>query len=738
MSVPAPSARPLLETGEPIPGRPLLVSGPASAAILDASGEFFLQREARGGLEQWGGVYAQETRLTGPWQLRLHTEGADGTLPTTLVRLEHRRWGVVSTHRLGDLQLRQTVTAPVPGAGIARRLTVINGSPAACRLQIESRLEPFLAPVLLEGVKPPEYALTTVGPSVHARSHGFGFVIDTAPLPHHLFLDGRPWIGGRWKGPLRELAMDLELRLAPAGQATVDWFVWGGLERNIDATPGSGQTQLQAADAWADRARDDWEGWVAGTPRLDLPDAPQLQAGYDLARGALRQLFARAEPGMTGLVAGYPWYAALWCRDMAWMLPAVLWLGDHEWAREALRTVFRFQAPTDLAILGATRGELPMQASPGPIFLYGTSDTTLYYPGLVRRWLAHSQELPTLGEFVGPLQEIDLWAEHKVDPDSGLLRNGGEVSRMQQAAAGVGRVRYGIDAVDTTIWDSTDRRDHAVDVVALWASAAGQLAELYALSGAADAARRAQARHREVAGRLAHDFWWDEEGYLYDSLRRDLSPVEKIRPNALRAAALGLLPESQAARVVRRAAAPDLTTPWGLRTLSDHDPGYDPIAYHDGQVWPIATSWAADAALRCGQRELGLAYLQTLARALLTEFGYANECYRGDRPEPYDSCFLLGFSVAPFITLIFERLWGLSIGLDGRVGLDPAFPAEWSRASVHGLRIGRGRLDIAWQPGHADLAWSGPAPLAAGPADAPIRIPPGGHARLSLGVPGKA
>ena len=69
---------------------------------------------------------------------------------------------------------------------------------------------------------------------------------------------------------------------------------------------------------------------------------------------------------MSGLVAGYPWYSSLWFRDIGWMLPAVLWLGDVDRVVASLATAFRYQAPRTSRSSGRPRGEIPMQLSPGP------------------------------------------------------------------------------------------------------------------------------------------------------------------------------------------------------------------------------------------------------------------------------------------------------------------------------------------------------------------------------------
>ncbi|MCI4360563.1 MAG: hypothetical protein L3J91_02580 [Thermoplasmata archaeon] len=514
------------------------------------------------------------------------------------------------------------------------------------------------------------------------------------------------------------------------------WLAWGGVGASVDRATAVEETAIGHPEEWSDRSESVWADWRGRAPTMEFPDAPELTQAYALARDALRALYTQPDEGITGLVAGFPWYPALWCRDLAWMLPAVLWLGDRPWVEASIRTAFRFQATERIPLLGAEVGEIPMQISPGPAFLYGTSDTTLYYPDLVRRWLDHGGPIDG-GRSVWPhLLAIAGWAAAKTDPRSGLFTNGGEVEEIRAATAQIGSIHYGFDAVDTTIWDSTDRRDHAIDVQVLYVSALRALAELGTRLGESSDLPGAGAAANRVAGAIASSYAWRDEGYLYDSLRKAGTPEQKVRPNALRAVSAGLLDPDTGLAIVRRAARDDLTTPWGLRTLSARAPTYSPTAYHDGQVWTIATAWAAESALAVGEPELALRYLQIIAGHIVAENGLANECYRGDRDEPFDSCFLLGFSVAPFLTVLFERLWGLVLRADRReLAVRPTFPKGWAVARLRHLSVADGFVDLDWSPEGLEVRWTGPGRLTTTYAASTIVLDGPGTGRLDAAPP---
>ncbi|MCI4337178.1 MAG: hypothetical protein L3K17_08340 [Thermoplasmata archaeon] len=735
----APSGEPPLRSlRAPDPRVPVLVTGPRTALVMDGTGDVKLQREARGGMLEWGGVYVEGIRLTAPWTVTFDFPGAQGDLSGSLVSMDVFRGGVVSEHRVGDLSIRQQLAPVELGAGppaTGRRLQISapgGSSPRSGR--VVATIEPFLAPVILEGIQPYEYRLATRGLDLTIESHGFGLAYHSDPLPSRLFADAAPWIGGRRLGELRSVRLEYDVTIDPGSSACLDWIITGGLGRAVPTDDSVRGACLAAIAGSVDAGAAREVEWTRSTPAMSLPGLPTIEQGYRLARGALHQLYQTASPEMTGLVAGYPWYAALWGRDLGWMLPAVLWLGDFERVAQSLRTIFRYQSHARLPILGAAAGELPMQVTSGPIFLYGTSDSTLYPAGVLRRFLDHTGRDELLGELAIGLERAGAWADAKVDPRTGLFTHGGEVATMKAAVEDAGRIHYGFDAVDTTIWDSTDRRDHALDMQVLYLETLRARAVFAGRGGDPAAARGLTQRADALAGSLAARYAWAAEEYLYDSLLQDGTPVSKVRPNALRAVSAGVLPLVQSRAAVRRAAREDLTTPWGLRTLSSAAPTYDPQAYHDGQVWTIATAWAADAALAVGEIDLGLSYLDSICQRFVAEAGLANECYRGDRPEAYDSCFLLGFSVAPFLTTLFERLWGLRPALaDGTLRIEPALPAHAGACRLTGLSLGGGTLDLGWAEGVLDVRWQGAGPIRILRGDTDTSVAPGQTVSLDGG-----
>jgi Amylo-alpha-1,6-glucosidase len=692
----------------------------ASTAIFDACGDLELPHETRGALVEWGGAYGQAVRLTGPWRLRLLDGEQEASLGSTFVRSSPVPGGFRSEHRWRNVDLVHEVAALPDPPGVLRSIRLASAAGSGLPLRVASRFEPFLFPVAVEGVQPTRFRVESVGGGIDVTQRIFGLRYRSTVPALRTTLDGASWEGGTREGPVREVGSEHDLGGGSDRPGTISWMIAGGLRRTV-SNAGPAFDRVLADPAAAVRAQADADDvWLRSTPVLNFPEAPALEAAYGIAREGLRRLYCAPGEDLTGLRAGLPWYDAIWCRDVAWMLPAVLWLGDHEWAEKAIDSVFRFQGRSDVPILGGEAGELPMQIAPGPIFLYGTSDTSLYYPTLVERLLRHAGASAFRADWRTAIERILSWGVGRTDGSTGLLRNGGEVEKMDTFAAAITRIRFGIDAPDTTIWDSADRRDHAIDVQVLWWQALRSAQALLPdLPGA-------ETRARQLATTIGERYWWPEEGYLFDTLREG-RPGTEIRPNALRAVSAGLVPPDRARSIVDRALRDDLTTDWGLRTLSARDPGYRPQGYHQGQVWPIATAWAADAAFAAGATERGIAIVERLARQLVQQGGLAHECFRGDRDEPFDSCFLLGFSLGPFLGLLFERIWGLSLdAATPSLSVRPAFPAGWRAVSLDRLRIGEGHASLRWNAGTLCVAWTGARPLHVVTVERSVEVAPGG------------
>lgn len=108
-------------------------------------------------------------------------------------------------------------------------------------------------------------------------------------------------------------------------------------------------------------------------------------------------------------------------------------------------------------------------------------------------------------------------------------------------------------------------------------------------------------------------FWLADEQFPAIALDGHKRPIQAVSSNPGHLLWGQILDEQQVARISRRLLRPDLCTPWGVRTLSDHAYYYNPQLYQCGTVWPFD-----NAVLAVGLRHHGFhAEAHSIARRVL-------------------------------------------------------------------------------------------------------------------------
>ena len=88
----------------------------------------------------------------------------------------------------------------------------------------------------------------------------------------------------------------------------------------------------------------------------------------------------------------------------------------------------------------------------------------------------------------------------------------------------------------------------------------------------------------------------------------------------------GVLPNAAAATLAERLCAPDVLTPFGLRTLSERSPVFHAEAYHRGSIWPF-DCWLGWGGLRAAGRAAEAESVRSGVLEALERLGRAPELY---------------------------------------------------------------------------------------------------------------
>lgn len=248
---------------------------------------------------------------------------------------------------------------------------------------------------------------------------------------------------------------------------------------------------------------------------------------------------------------------------------------------------------------------------------------------------------------------------------------------------GDGLVEHGFTGIaeklpiqDSTWMDHIDRRKSANDIQALFFESLNIGSELAGIVGDEFNQKKWRESAKNLQMKIDSEYWHPEKAFYYDTIRRDGTKDPSIRPNALVLALTGSIRDTnKVISILSRLEQTDMTTSWGVRTLSSTDPKYHPSLYHDGAVWPLVTGWAAVAEIKHMRREQALYYLESMAQRILHENGMFAETYRGDRPEPFNSCILQAWSVGMYIYAFCEMMLGMRINMiDNKIQLEPQIP----------------------------------------------------------------
>ncbi|MEZ0067032.1 glycogen debranching enzyme [Streptacidiphilus sp. MAP12-20] len=453
---------------------------------------------------------------------------------------------------------------------------------------------------------------------------------------------------------------------------------------------------------------------LAALVRRGLADLDALRLADPLGRS----VDARGEVHEDQFVAaGCPWYLTLFGRDSIWAARMLLPLGTRL-AHGTLWTLARRQGTQHDGIREEAPGRIlhelrtrDAQHSRGltiPARYYGSIDATpLFVSLLVDAWrwgLAEAE----VAELLPYAERAMQWIISSCARDeAGLLRYHGSGT----TGLGRGLTHHGWKDSDDAIRDALGRQVPPplalCEVQGYAYEAATGLAELLAAFGRTARAAELDAWAATLRKNF-HDAFWvpsaDGPAHRYPAIAvgRGLVPVTGPASNMGHLLATGILGPDDCRDVAAWLASPGLESGWGLRSRSAALPGFNPLSYHGGAVWPHDTAIAVHGLCRTGH----FAAAGLLADGLLeaaAHFQYrVPELYCGearveDTPAPLDypaACRPQAWSAASGVALL-SALLGLHADAPRRtLGVRPAPGPLAAPLTARGLRLADREFDV--------------------------------------------
>ena len=320
---------------------------------------------------------------------------------------------------------------------------------------------------------------------------------------------------------------------------------------------------------------------------------------------------------------------------------------------------------------------------------FGSADSTFLFPWAIREYALATADIEYLQK---------RWNSIEALIDCGLLKDTDGDGLIDHGFTGTAEK---LPIRDSTWMDHIDRRKSANDVQALFYESLNIGSELAGIVGDGYNRKKWKQEAEQVALKIDHEYWNEEAGFYYDTIRKDNTKDASIRPNALVLLLTNAIKDPRKTRsVLERIEQEDITTSWGVRTLSSVDHRYHPALYHDGAVWPLVTGWAALAETKAGRSEQALFYVNCMAERILAENGMFAETYRGDKPDPFNSCILQAWSICMYIHALREMMLGMKLDmLENKISFKPQIAGSLSQEYTHFAfehRIsGKGRFQVA-------------------------------------------
>ena len=370
---------------------------------------------------------------------------------------------------------------------------------------------------------------------------------------------------------------------------------------------------------------------------------------------AADQFVVKRGEDLKTLIAGYHWFSD-WGRDTMIALPGIcLVTGRYDDAKKILRAFAQSASQGMLSNRFPDAGEQPE---------YNTVDATLWFFVAIYKYLqATGDENFVRDELMPILRDIIAWHDRgtryriHVDTD-GLLYAGEPGVQLTWMDAKVGD------------WVVTPRQGKVVEINALWYNALMIFADFSKRFGnTADMQQFAQ-RAEQVKLKFDEVFWNEAGGYLYDYVDGDHRDA-LLRPNQIFALSLPFpLLEGEKEKKVLKVVEEKLYTPFGLRSLAAHEPGYRADyggdswsrdgAYHQGTVWSWLLGPMITAIVRL-EGEVGKKRAKELLEKITPHFsdagiGTISEIFDAEPPYAPRGCMAQAWGVAEVLRAYIEDL----------------------------------------------------------------------------------
>jgi glycogen debranching enzyme len=405
--------------------------------------------------------------------------------------------------------------------------------------------------------------------------------------------------------------------------------------------------------------------------------------------------------------AGIPWFATQFGRDAIVTSLQTLWLNPRL-AAGVLRFLASTQAQDESAFRDSQPGKIMHEMRRGEMAAmrevpfgqyYGGVDTTPLFVMLAGAYERHTGNRELIDEIWKSLVAATEWIERRLDnsPTGFLDYARGEQSGLANQAWK--------DSHDSMFYADgrLPRGPLAVVEVQGYAYAALKaMSELAAVRNDQGKSAAWGARAERLREAIEDRFWVPEINFYAIAIDGDGQPCSVPASNAGHLLFCGVPNEKRAAIVTTQLLSSRFSSGWGIRTLAEGEARYNPMAYHNGSIWPHDTSLCAAGISRYGGRTQVVQILSEIFEVAnhfamrLPELFCGFPRIAGQGPVPYPvACLPQAWSSGSVFMLLQASL---GVRIDGRrkeVHIErPLLPIGIESLSIRDLPVGDVCIDL--------------------------------------------
>jgi glycogen debranching enzyme len=408
------------------------------------------------------------------------------------------------------------------------------------------------------------------------------------------------------------------------------------------------------------------------------------------------------------VAAGIPWFTTLFGRDsIITSLQVLPFMPDI--ARETLQVLADWQATEDDPNRDMEPGKILHELRTGELArtgelphrpYYGSIDSTPLWLILLDetyRWTGDLDLVRSLWpNALAALEWIDRYGDRDGDgfveyerrTPEGLLNQGwkdsGDAIRQRDGTLAVAPIA--LVEIQGYVYDAKRR-----------------MASLAERLGDRPLAKHLAAEAAELQARFDAAFWMEDAQFYAIALDRDKRQVGTIGSNPGHALWSGIIPPERVDAVVDRLLDSTMDCGWGIRTYASGQPGYNPVGYHTGTVWPHDNALIAAGMKRMGRHDAADRVASRIFEAAqhspdfrLPELFCGYDRGLADVPVPYPvACSPQAWSAATALSLLQTMLGMHADAARDLLELDrPHLPAWLGKVTVHDLRVGERTVDL--------------------------------------------